>query len=88
VSNELPPMAAELFNCPGCGEELCIADHPAHSYEDGRKLGPLYLTRDGRKHLWPLFSGDAGAFEQRCPGCNAILPMPPREKAAEQLELI
>lgn len=82
------PMVAQVIEC-ACGEQIGVSVHPATSYEDGRDLGPLYLTEGhGRpfgRTLWRVGTGDAGAFDQRCPGCATVLPMP--EAAPEQLAL-
>lgn len=81
-------MVADVIVCE-CGEQIGVADHPATSYEDGRELGPLYLTEGhGRPFgmtLWRVGTGDAGAFDQRCPGCERVLPMP--DPAPQQLQL-
>lgn len=78
-----PPYTARVFRC-SCGEEIGVAENPARSVEDGRELGPSYLalkpgSLSGAVLLWKVGTGDAGYFDQRCPGCDALLVQPPEQ---------
>lgn len=80
-----PPYVERVFRCH-CGEEIGVADHPARSTEDGRDLGPAYLalapdSLSGAVLLWKVGTGDAGFWDQRCPGCNAQLVPPPDQSS-------
>lgn len=80
-----PPYTERTFRC-SCGEEIGVADGPARSTEDGRELGPSYLTLkpgslSGAVLLWKVGTGDAGFYDQRCPGCDALLVPPPDQEA-------
>lgn len=80
-----PPYTARTFHC-SCGEEIGVSADPARSTEDGRDLGPSYLTLapdslSGAVLLWKVGTGDAGFYDQRCPGCDALLVAPPDQEA-------
>lgn len=78
-------MVSRTFTC-SCGEPIGVSEWPARSEVDNRELGPAYLAFD-RDHvpaygstpynrlLWRVGTGDAGAFDQRCPRCERVLPM-------------
>lgn len=82
---EWPPYVDRVFRC-SCGTEIGVSEHTAKSLEDGRDLGPSYLelapnSLSGALRLWRIGTGDAGYFDQRCPGCDAQLVQPPAQDA-------
>ncbi|HXI95624.1 MAG TPA: hypothetical protein VNG04_05830 [Candidatus Acidoferrum sp.] len=82
-----PAYVDHVFRCT-CGEEIGEARGlgPARSVEDGRELGPSYLmlkpnSLSGAVCLWKEGTGDAGFYDQRCPGCGALLVAPPDQES-------
>lgn len=84
-----PAWVEDTYAC-ACGQELGLSPWPARW--EGDDLGPTYLRLDDRlpsgcASLWRIGSARAGAYDQRCPGCGCVLPMPERQHA-EQLGLL
>lgn len=78
-----PPYVERVFRC-SCGHEIGVCEWPATSTVDGRELGPSYLelkpgSLSGAVTLWRVGTGDPGFYDQRCPGCDALLVVPPEQ---------
>lgn len=79
-----PAYVERVFKC-SCGHEIGVCGlGPARSVEDGRDLGTAYValkpgSLSGAVSLWKEGTGDAGFYDQRCPGCDARLVADPEQ---------
>lgn len=86
VDSPWPAYVERVFSC-SCGTEIGVSGlGPATSTVDGRELGPSYLglkpgSLSGAVCLWKEGTGDAGFYDQRCPGCNARLVVDPEQES-------